>query len=355
MQQPSNTDKRAPAKKTGAPTLKKVSLFVAGGVVGAVTLIVTHTAGLKAGANIALAAQAQTNQLAETAAKEAGTLATASPSLSADLPNLPSAARYTLQNPPPLLEGITQSGNRISATFDTAMPGIQGWVIESTNPRDPAHIIYSFADGKHGFSGAYLSLNAERNIENLSIGYHQTHAPKPKIDSFWGEIEKSTWVADGAQGEQVKKVIYGFFDANCIYCHLSWLAFEPYMKQGLQVRWLPVSALGKSSMDKAITMLDAENPAALMRQGHETWEALGPSEAFPVNPGAFKNEAHRAAIEKNDALMQRMGLSGTPAFVFKDEQGQMQVYPGFPPLSVIPKITGMEPIENNHPKLQEFR
>ena len=48
----------------------------------------------------------------------------------------------------------------------------------------------------------------------------------------------------------------------------------------------------------------------------------------------------RAKLDANNALMQQYGLMGTPALVWKDDQGQVQVAQGIPPPKELEKIVG---------------
>lgn len=57
-----------------------------------------------------------------------------------------------------------------------------------------------------------------------------------------------------------KNVIYVFFDPNCVFCHFAWKALQPYVKAGLQVRWVPVGFLKPTSAQRAAAIREAKTP-----------------------------------------------------------------------------------------------
>lgn len=260
--------------------------------------------------------------------------------------------KFNLENPPALVRALVRSPEEIQGMFETQMPGVYGWVlVDSQNPMEP-QILYTSADGLNGFAGTMLGQMSDGKIMSYTVQHLEKYAPKTDLGSYWADIEASNWVAEGAKDGAAKKTIYGFFDANCIYCHLSWLAMKPYMDAGLQIRWLPVAMLAETSAGKAAAILSAEDPAALMQAGHLNWEDLGREEAFPTVPVTSDIQDK---LDENGILMRKLGVRGTPAFIYKDEAGSMKLVPGMPKLAEIPAITGIPEIPNNNPKLERFR
>lgn len=261
-------------------------------------------------------------------------------------------SRFTLDNPPPLLADVLHNSDSIKSVFDTEVPGVQGWVIVSERSPSQPQVIYTFRDGTHGFTGAMFGLTKGGNVDNLTPIHLKNHAPKADIDHFWAQLQDSHWVSEGASDDKAVSTIYGFFDANCIYCHMSWIALKPYMDAGLQVRWIPVGILGATSAEKAAAIFESEDPAAAMQAGHERWEQVGLQEAFPTTRVSGKVQD---MLDANGMLMDRLGVRGTPAFAFKDSSGKVSLIPGMPRIGDIPEITGMSSIPNDNPKLDRFR
>lgn len=281
-----------------------------------------------------------------------GAIALSTASVASDQEGVVTNQTPNIINPPSIVLGIVRSPEEIHSVFKTQHPDIYGWVLlDSANPTE-SQIFYTTADGKFGFIGKMVSEIEAGQVVNLSAYHEKEFVPEPAFDQFWSEIESSSWVAEGATDEQAKSIIYGFFDANCVYCHLSWLAFKPYMDAGLQVRWIPVGLLAESSAGKAAAILESKEPAKLMAAGHMNWEDLGREEAFPV---ANVTPEIQDKLDRNAILMQKIGARGTPAFLYKNAEGKVRMTPGMPKLSAIPEITGMPEIEINHPKLERFR
>ena len=108
-------------------------------------------------------------------------------------------------------------------------------------------------------------------------------------------VTTSTVLAEGTISGP-KNIVYVFVDANCPFCHYTWLALQPYEKVGLQVRWIPVATLGPTSMPKAIEIMAAADQVAAFRKMEE-------NHGKPWTPSALSNEAAQpavaAAIRKN--------------------------------------------------------
>ena len=207
--------------------------------------------------------------------------------------------------------------------------------------------VYTTADKKTLLAGALIG---ERG-ESISALYEKKYVPKPDLGVLFLQLEKSTNVTEGAVAS-AKATIYVFVDANCPYCHSAWLAFQPYEKAGLQVRWIPVAILGPTSMPKAIEVIVAADKLAAFRAmeaNHgKAWTASTRS-SEAAQPVAA------AAIRRNGELMQRFGIAGTPGLIWKDKQGKVQIRSGMPRLSEFPAITGLPEQKNEDGALDKFR
>lgn len=232
--------------------------------------------------------------------------------------------------------------------------GLLGWILQDKNEPLSPRVFYTQPGLDAMIVGQMLGIGQNNQIVSLSDGQIEKFGPEVDLMPYWSQLEKSAAVVDGELSpEKIKgNTIYAFFDANCIFCHYSWLALKPYMDAGLQVRWVMVGMLAPSSEAKAAALLQTQDPRQAMQQGHQRWESMGAKEAFLE---ANVDEATRDQIKRNNALMTSMGLTGTPAFVYKDAQGKISVHSGMTPLAKLPEITGMGHIENANPKLDRFR
>lgn len=211
-----------------------------------------------------------------------------------------------------------------------AASGLTGWVLS----QDGQHsIAYTTADGKTLLAGMLISEEGK----NLSEEYEAQFIPRPDLTALYGALGQSAYIAEGAL-KNPEKIIYAFTDANCPYCHLLWKALQPYEKEGLQVRWIPVAILGASSMPKAIEVMKAaDKPAAFAK--------LATGYGKPWTAMAQNDEANHpqiaGQIRKNALLMPQFNLAATPGVLWKDAQGKVQVKTGMPRLSELAGITGL--------------
>jgi thiol:disulfide interchange protein DsbG len=116
-----------------------------------------------------------------------------------------------------------------------------------------------------------------------------------------------------------------FSDTECPYCHRLWQEVRPVLAGGtVQVRYIMVAVIRPESLGRAAAILSADDPAAALHL-HE--KDFGHS---PIRPMAQVPAAVRKKIEANNALMDQFGISGTPAILFRDPDGNLQLLDGMP-------------------------
>src|SRR6266853_1439167 len=171
--------------------------------------------------------------------------------------------------------------------------------------------------------------------------------PAPgELPALFAALEKTDAVVEGPGSP--KRILYVFFDANCWYCHLTWKALQAYEKSGLQVRWVPVAYQKDSSTTKAAAIMQAKDRAAAMRENETGYRTQS------YDGGIAPAKASKA-LEAKLELMDRVGVSGTPGLVWKDEKGRVQVRTGMPRLLQLPSITGLPAQKIDDPELKESR
>lgn len=243
---------------------------------------------------------------------------------------------------PDVIRAMTQTGLKLEKRF-TAPGGMTGWVLVEGPGRH--FIVYTPADNSVALAGTMMDAAGQ----NLTRLHADEHAPKVDYDKAWAQLEKSDYVAEGAKGRDVKSVVYVFKDPNCSFCHLAYLALQPYTKVGLQVRWIPVAFLRPDSFGKAAYLLSSDNKDAALKALSDNFGKNAPQVVTAVSPQM------RARIEANNKLMNELGFRGTPATLYKDRKGSVQAIPGMFRLSQLPEMTGLPEQKHNEPKLDSFR
>lgn len=172
-----------------------------------------------------------------------------------------------------------------------------------------------------------------------------------KYAALFAQLEKIDVIEEGAKPP--KSVLYVFFDANCLYCQLTWKALQPYEAVGLQVRWVPVAYQQPSSVTRAAAIMLAADRVAALRINETGYNA----NRFDggIKPVEQVSESWVAQFQANTKLMQTFGAPGTPALVWKDFAGKVRIKVGVPRLSELPQMTGLPAQVNDDPELKEFR
>lgn len=244
---------------------------------------------------------------------------------------------------PKAIAQAVKSGVKVMKSFPAAS-GLTGWVVQQDGHMS---IVFTTADKKTLLAGALI----DENGANLSAKYEDQYVPKPDLSGLYQNLEKSAHVAEGTLKDP-KSVMYVFVDANCPYCHFTWMALQPYEKVGLQVRWILVDTLGPTSLPKALEVMSASDKGAAFKKmelNHgKPWTA-------PAQATAAAQPAAAAGIKNNNALMGQFGIGGTPGVIWKDKHGKVQVKAGMPRLSELAAMTGLPEQKMDDSSLEKFR
>jgi thiol:disulfide interchange protein DsbG len=164
----------------------------------------------------------------------------------------------------------------------------------------------------------------------------------------WKQLESSHWLEDGKKG--APRTVYVFTDPNCPYCNKFWADARPWVDSGKVVlRHVLVGVLTPTSRGKAAALLADRNPAQALltyERNHaaQNSKTLATGRPRPLgddglNPLAMIPPAIDAQLEANERLMTALGIVATPAMVWQDGAGMMQVRTGAPD-SALPTILG---------------
>ena len=146
------------------------------------------------------------------------------------------------------------------------------------------------------------------------------------VDDDLAALEKADVVVEGPA--KPKQTVYVFFDPNCWYCNLTWKALQPYERQGLQVRWVPVAYQKESSATRVAAIFGAKDRLEAFRKNERHYHEG--SYDGGIQPARVVTPKLAAALTANLKLMQRLGAPGTPALVWRDGRGSTRVKVGRP-------------------------
>lgn len=237
------------------------------------------------------------------------------------LPILAQAETY-----PAPVEAMRERGVEILERFD-APSGLTGYTA-LYNGRPLA--LYVTSDGQHTLIGSLLDAKGE----DLTGAVLEEKVSRPQSKVMWEKLQGSSWIADGS--DKAEKIVYVFTDPNCPYCKRFWNDARPWVNANkVQLRHIMVGTLGESSQKKAATMLAAKDPKAAL-QGNESGKK-------PAQEAKNIEAKQRQQLDDNQQLMALLGASGTPAILYLDQTGMLQMHPGAPQGEQLIELFGPRP------------
>ncbi|SFX38035.1 thiol:disulfide interchange protein DsbG [Marinospirillum alkaliphilum] len=223
---------------------------------------------------------------------------------------------------------------------------LRGWVV-SFEGRDL--IVYTTTDGEFLINGVLLNAQGQ----DLTEAHQKEWLPRPD----WNDLASASYLTESSSritdsGDRItENTLYVFFDANCPFCQLAWMALQPYRAAGLEVRWIPVAYLKPDSRNRAAALLSAppsRQPLLLERNMKEFGQPLPELDKTPDN-------LEREQLQANMDLMQSLGINGTPGWVWQDADGKLHTHAGMLRLPRLPDVTGLPAQQHPEPALMRFR
>lgn len=239
--------------------------------------------------------------------------------------SLTASALLVAEELPPAVRQIEAKGAEVVGRFD-APDGLKGYAARIQN-RGVA--LYLTPDGKHVLVGSLFDAQgrdlSEPQLEKL------VYAPMAK--EVWAKMEKAAWIADGKA--DAPRIVYLFSDPNCPYCNMFWEQARPWVESGkVQLRHIMVGIIRADSPGKSAALLAAKDPQKALLE-HERAGKASTLKALEQIPAEVQ-----ARLDANQALMDELGLSATPAIFYLDEQQRLQQQQGAPRPELLGKILG---------------
>lgn len=237
---------------------------------------------------------------------------------------LASPALYA-EDLPKAVQQLQSKGAVIKGSFD-APDGLRGYAAEYQN--NPL-ALYLTPDGKHVLVGNLF----DEQGQDLSAAPLEKLVYGPMTQAFWQKMEKSAWIADGKA--DAPRIVYLFSDPNCPYCNMFWEQARPWVESGkVQLRHIMVGIIRADSPGKSAALLAAKDPQKALLE-HEKAGKASTLKALDKVPAEVQ-----AKLDANQALMEELGLSATPAIFYLDEQQRLQQQQGAPRPEMLGKILG---------------
>lgn len=215
---------------------------------------------------------------------------------------------------PPVLDALEAGGLSIVEEFP-ADDGLRGFA--AVAGQQPI-AVYATPGGD-----AIVGTRVDRNGNETDAMRLQELVAKPMGDRIWSQLESSEWVLDGSA--DAPRVVYTFSDPNCPFCNQLWQETRPWVDAGkVQLRHVMVGVIKQDSANKVATILSADDPSARLVENERRFRQGGVPAAASVPANV------RSILESNHMLMMELGFRGTPALIFRDEDGTVQRRGGMP-------------------------
>lgn len=175
------------------------------------------------------------------------------------------------------------------------------------------------------FTSQTVAANIALSLLILAPGL--AHATSISSQALWTSLDHSLHITTGPAN--YKRVIYVFFDPNCIYCHAFWKVANPVENSiHLDIRWVPVAFLKADSMAKDAAILMSQNSAQAFEYNEEHFNDTAESGGIPGRATA-PNALIHAVLANNEMLETVLKNKGTPTIVYK-LGGHVEIQRGLP-------------------------
>ncbi len=242
----------------------------------------------------------------------------------------PARAQGAEEVPPPL-KNMVDAGFKIQRHFD-AGHGLIGWVLAKN--ANVIHIVYTTADRQVMLIGDLVDEKGT-NLTEASTSQFSAH---PELEPLYAQLEKSVFIETG-EHDHPRRTVYVIFDANCPFCSAAYQNMRSYGNAGLRVRWVPVAYLRPDSQGRGAAILEASDPAAALKSNEEGFDKA--KHTGGIAPLEHPAPSSVAALEANNALMDKLKVTATPGWIYRDDEGRIQRQVGLPEPMMMLQIMGV--------------
>lgn len=137
-------------------------------------------------------------------------------------------------------------------------------------------------------------------------------------NDLYKRIEASSWIKDGSS----EKVIYVFFDFRCPACAEVHKYLEEHVANNdVQVRYVPVGALGPESLVRASLSLIPESNETRLKLMHQLSRPEELSQLIKIQPSPEELKKGQMAALQNFKLLLETQRVATPTFAYRTDAG----------------------------------
>ena len=206
--------------------------------------------------------------------------------------------------PPQLMKLIEKNVITVIDTFKH--DSFTGWLVE--NGAD--YHLYWATEDNYVVAGPLID---ESGI-NITAKYLESKKPTVNYDAVFKQFEQEAgYVSTSSNAGKSKGVVYVFTEPFCGWCSKVYEQLQPHIKNGLEVRWVPVAFLSGKSPGVVEYIVSAKDPIQAMADHEQIRKARGQVNSLPVT------KQTKALLDTNSEFMSKFGINGTPGLVYQLE------------------------------------
>jgi thiol:disulfide interchange protein DsbG len=256
-----------------------------------------------------------TGALLATATPTAPTPATPAPAKAMPAKSATPGVQDSYKN---LIQKVTQGQVQVLQQF-VGPNNLVGLVVQS--PRGEKAVIYVDKNAQYIVIGNVITADGQSQTANDTEKYVNTEIAQ----KAWASAASTAWVLDGSAN--AKHLIYAIADPNCSACHKFYTDTRPYVEKGdLAIRWILVGFLRPSSQGMAMAIINAKDPAALLKQNESQFNM--DKEQGGIKPIDNPSADLKAKFAGNMKFMSDHQFTVTPTIIFLDAQGKAHTVMG---------------------------
>ncbi len=235
------------------------------------------------------------------------------------------------QTPPPIIQNLP-GHPAVLASLPVKGTPLTAWLLRAGKRLG---VVYTGTKGDYLIAGGEImtSKGLLPVSRQLLSDYYSQHNFKALVDA----LQSAKTIHQGKSGP----LIYVFWDPNCIYCHKLWDELQPAIKTGrLQVNWVPVGVIKRSSPAKAAAILAAKSPLQAMQEDESRFNPQ--IEEGGITVPKHIPERFLRAVSANTRLFEENSMQGTPSILYRAKNGAWHVIPGYISLNELSSKLGFK-------------
>ncbi len=219
---------------------------------------------------------------------------------------------------PTLVKRLVEKGIELQNTFELT-EGVTGYaLLDGTE----GMVLYSLDGTDLIFNGDIIDKDG-KNISDIMKDEYLI-IPEPDYTKALADLkEGAKYFESPVKAGKQKNNIFVLHDPNCGYCKKAWSYLHTNRWNNFNINWVPVAALGQSSLENSALLIGHKDPAKLMNNLEKGYK--------PSRADIEKAKKYHDQVRINTSKgFKAFNAAGTPTIIIEID-GKVQVMRGFIP------------------------